>query len=238
MRNVVITGGTRGIGAAAAMRFAENGDRVFAIFEKDEASAEKMSQIPGIITLKADISDENEVAEVVKRIHSVCRYVDVLINNAGIAQIKMFNDITIDDWDRMFNVNVRGAFLMTKALLPDFIAVKRGKIVNVSSIWGQCGGSCEVHYSASKSALIGFTKALAKELGPSKICVNCVAPGVIDTDMNNELEDEDIETLKSEIPLGRIGNTKDAAECIFFLADDKSGYITGQVIPVNGGMYI
>ncbi len=238
MRNVVITGGSRGIGAAAARLFAEAGDRVFIIYEKNDEAAERLSCEIGAIKVKADISREKDVRNAAEQIHSLCGGVDVLVNNAAVAQIKVFSDITPADWDRMFSVNVRGAFLITKEFLPDMINKKSGKIINVSSIWGQTGGSCEVHYSASKSALIGFTKALAKELAPSGICVNCVAPGVIDTDMNNDLDEETLEELCMEIPLEKIGSAKDAAESIFFLASSAADYITGQVLAINGGMLI
>lgn len=238
MRNIVITGGSRGIGAACAEAFAKNGDRVFIIYEKNDLRAEETAKNTGAIPIKADVSSESEVKAAAEAVHGICRGIDVLINNAGIAEIKVFNDITADDWDRMFAVNVRGAFLMTQAFLSDMINKKSGKIINVSSIWGQTGASCEVHYSASKAALIGFTKALAKELAPSGICVNCVAPGVIETEMNSELDAETIACLCEEIPAGRMGTAAETARAILFLASDEADYITGQVIGVNGGMYI
>lgn len=237
MRNIVITGGTRGIGAECTRLFTKNGDRVFAIYCRDEQSAELISRETGAIAVKADISDPKDVERAVRKIHDFGK-IDVLVNNAGIAQIKMFCDITEDDWDRMMDVNIKGAFLMTQAVLPDMIHKKQGKIVNVSSMWGQTGGSCEVHYSASKAAVIGFTKALAKELAPSGICVNCVSPGVIATDMNSSLSAEDMRELCEEIPLGKIGSVQDVANCIFFLADENSAYVTGQVLAVNGGIVI
>ncbi len=238
MRNVVITGGSRGIGAAAAKRFADNGDRVFIVYEKNDEAAIKLERELGVVAVKADVSKEADVVKAADKIHSSCGGVDVLVNNAAISEIKLFNDITAEDWDRMFGVNVRGAFLMTKAFLSDMINKKNGKIINVSSMWGQTGASCEVHYSASKSALIGFTRALAKELAPSGICVNCVAPGVIDTEMNKGLDLEIRTALCEEIPLERIGSPDDAAESIFFLASKSADYITGQVLGVNGGMVI
>ena len=237
MRNVVVTGGTRGIGAACTKLFTENGDRVFAIYSKDDKSAECIAGKTGAIIIKADISNPQDVQRAVEQIHSWGK-IDVLVNNAGIAQIKMFCDLTMDDWDRMMDVNIKGTFLMTQAVLPDMVHKKNGKFINVSSMWGQTGGSCEVHYSASKAAVIGFTKALAKELAPSGICVNCVSPGVIDTEMNAELSEDDRCELCEEIPLGKIGTAEDAANSIFFLADEKASYITGQVIAVNGGIVI
>ena len=238
MRNVVITGGSRGIGAGLAEEFSKNGDRVYIIYEKNDLSANEIAKKTGATAIKADISNEADVKAAADKIHSECESVDVLINNAGIAQIKVFNDITAEDWDRMFGVNVRGAFLMTKAFLSDMINKKSGKIINISSIWGETGGSCEVHYSASKAALIGFTKALAKELGPSGICVNCITPGVIDTEMNAELNEADKDALCEEIPLMRFGTPADVAKTALFLASDSADYITGQVLGINGGMYI
>ncbi len=238
MRNVVITGGSRGIGAACAEVFSQNGDRVFIIYEKNDACAALVAEKTGAIPVKADISCEADVKKAADTIHTICGGVDVLVNNAGIAEIKVFNDITAADWDRIFSVNVKGAFLMTKAFLSDMINKKSGKIINVSSIWGQTGGSCEVHYSASKAALIGFTKALAKQLAPSGICVNCIAPGVIETEMNVALDEETMEALCEEIPSGRIGTPIETAKTALFLASDAASYITGQVLAVNGGMYI
>lgn len=238
MRNVVITGGSRGIGAACAEKFAKNGDRVFIIYEKNDAAAKAVAEKCGAIPIKADISAKSgaEIAE--KAVHEACGGVDVLINNAGIAQIKMFCDITEADWDRMFDVNMKSAYLMTQSFLPDMVSRKRGKIINISSMWGQAGASCEVHYSASKAAVIGFTKALAKELAPSGICVNCVCPGVIETEMNSMLDAETKATLREEIPVMRTGDAREVAESVFFLSSAGADYVTGQILGVNGGMVI
>ena len=237
MRNIIVTGGTKGIGEAISREFIKNGDRVFAVYRKDDKTAQKFAEDTGAIVIKADVSDKNAVEKV---FYEVKKYgkTDVLVNNAGISQIKVFSDISEDEWDRIFAVNVKGAFLMTKSALPDMLCDKKGKIINISSIWGQTGGSCEVHYSASKAALIGFTKALAKELGLSDIQVNCIAPGVIKTDMNLHLTEEDINELKEEIPLNRIGTPQDVAKTAYFLASSDADYITGQVFGVNGGMLI
>ena len=237
MRNVIVTGGTRGIGAAISCIFAENGDRVFAVYEKDDRSARELQEKTGVIIIKADVSDSTEVARVFAEVKKYGK-TDVLVNNAGISEIKPFADITESDWDRIFSVNVKSAFLMSKAALSDMLIDKKGKIINISSIWGQTGGSCEVHYSASKAAIIGFTKALAKELGLSGICVNCIAPGVIKTDMNAHLSDAEMADLTEEIPLNRIGSPEDVAKTAYFLASDGADYITGQVFGVNGGFYI
>lgn len=238
MRNVVITGGSRGIGAAICEAFCKNGDKVYIIYEKNDAAAKEIAKKTGAIPIKADISSEADVTALADKIHSEGSKIDILINNAGIAEIKVFNDITSADWDRMFGVNVRGAFLMTKAFLSDMINKKSGKIINISSIWGETGASCEVHYSASKAALIGFTKALAKELAPSGICVNCITPGVIETEMNACLDDDTKKELCEEIPLMRFGTGHDIAKATLFLASESADYITGQILGINGGMYI
>lgn len=229
MRNVLITGGGRGIGRACVKRFAENGDRVFFTYNKNEEQAKNTALETGAVMIKG--SDPKKIKQKIEKFGKL----DVLINNAGIAQQKMFQDITLDDWDSMFNTNIRDMFLITKCFYTDFINNKSGAIVNVSSMWGISGASCEVHYSASKAAVIGFTKALAKEAGPSGIRVNCVAPGVMDTDMNSNIDPRTRELLCEETPLGRLGTSEEAAELIEFLCSDRSSFITGQVILCDGG---
>jgi len=238
MRNVVITGGTRGIGKALAQVFSECGDRVLIIYEKSEEQAQELAKNLGVIPVRCDISNKSEVIRAVAEIHKTAPYVDVLINNAGISQIKLFSDITQEELLRMFGVNMFGTFYMTQKILSDMIHKKQGKIINISSMWGEVGASCEVHYSASKSAVIGFTKALAKELAPSGITVNCITPGVIETDMNAILDREAKEELVGEIPLMRMGNPLEVAKLALFLASADSDYITGQIIGINGGMII
>lgn len=237
MRNIIVTGGTRGIGASISREFIENGDRVFAVYEKNDIVAQEFQKSTGAIIIKADVSKKEGVSSVFDVVRKYGK-TDVLVNNAGISEIKPFADITEEDWDKIFQVNVKSAFLMSKQALSDMLFSKKGKIINISSIWGQTGGSCEVHYSASKAAIIGFTKALAKELGLSGIQVNCVAPGVIKTDMNAHLTGEDLQALTEEIPLNRIGTPEDIAKTVFFLASDNANYITGQVFGVNGGILI
>lgn len=237
MRNIIVTGGTRGIGAEISREFIKNGDRVFAVYEKDEKTAHEFAKKTGAIIIKADLSKKEGVSVVFDTVRKYGK-TDILVNNAGISEIKPFADITEEDWDKIFQVNVKSAFLMSKEALSDMLFDKKGKIINISSIWGQTGGSCEVHYSASKAALIGFTKALAKELGLSGIQVNCVAPGVIKTDMNSHLTSEEMTELKEEIPLNRIGTPDDVAKTVFFLASNNADYITGQVFGINGGMLI
>lgn len=230
MKTVLITGGSRGIGAACVRLFASRGFRVLFTYNRSGQQALSLSRETNTTAIQVDITNPADI-------QTLTPYgtVDILINNAGIAQQKLFSDITAADWDRMFDVNIKGMFLVTQALLPGMIHNKAGKIINLSSIWGQCGASCEVHYSASKAAVIGFTKALAKELGPSGICVNCVAPGIIDTEMNAHIDPEDLKALYAEIPLNRMGTPEEVANVIYFLASDQAGYITGQVLAPNGG---
>ena len=237
MKNFLITGGSKGIGKECVYAFSKKGYRVFLNYNKSEEEAKRISEETGAVIVKANISKSDEVKKMADFIHSQYGKIDVIVNNAGIAEQKLFTDITENDWDNIFNINVKGMFLVTKEFADDMIFRKSGKIINISSMWGITGGSCEVHYSASKAAVIGFTKALAKELGPSGICVNCVAPGVIKTDMNRNLTEDDYRELSEETPLGRIGSAEEVAKVIVFLADDAS-FITGQVINVDGGMVI
>ena len=235
MKNVIITGGSRGIGAACVKAFAQKGYRVFFTYTKSEERAKELALKTGATAICADVTSFYEMKKAADIIKDYGR-IDIIVNNAGISQIKLFQNITEDDWDRMFDVNIKGMFITVKTFIDDMIHNKRGRIINISSMWGEKGGSCEVHYSASKAAVIGFTKALAKELAPSGITVNCVSPGVIDTDMNSHLTDEDMASLMEETPIGRIGKPDDAANAVMFLADDSSDFITGEVISVNGGI--
>ena len=238
MENVLITGGSRGIGKSCVYEFVKKGYRVFFTYNKSEREALKLSEETGAVSIKCDVSNLEDVNKMAEFIHNNYGKISVIVNNAGISQIKMFCDIEEDDWDRMFNVNIKGMYLVTKAFIKDMINEKKGKIINISSMWGSVGASCEVHYSASKSAVIGFTKALAKEMGPSGINVNCIAPGVIDTDMNSELTDEDISCLCEETPLMRIGKPCEVAKLCVFLCSEDASFITGQIIGQNGGFVI
>ncbi|MBQ7475275.1 MAG: 3-oxoacyl-ACP reductase FabG [Clostridia bacterium] len=237
MKNVFITGASGGIGGAAAERFASAGYRVYAGYFSGRDAALRLAEKTGCIPVRADVTDAREVADAIGTIEKEGG-VDILVNCAGVAEFCLFDKITDESWDRMFDVNVKGAFFTSRAAVPSMIRKKRGRIINVSSMWGITGASCEVHYSASKAALIGFTKALAKELGPSGVTVNCVAPGVIDTRMNARLSESDREALREQIPLCRIGTPADAAGAILFLASDDADYITGAVIAPDGGMTI
>lgn len=237
MKNALVTGASRGIGAAIAEELAKNGFRVFVNYNKSEKEAISLAEKIGGIAVKCDVSKSGEVAEMIE---TVKRYggIDVLVNNAGISQIKMLQDTTEDDYDEIFNVNMKSVYLVTRAAIPDMISKKYGKILNISSMWGITGASCEVCYSASKAAVIGFTKALAKELGPSNINVNCIAPGVIDTDMNKSLASETRAELAAETPLMKIGTVEDVAKAAAFLVSDDAAFITGQILSVDGGITI
>lgn len=233
MKTVWITGGTRGIGAATAKLFLKKGYRTAVSFFSNQQNADLFQrENVGITVVRGDVSDAAQVEKMVQQIGNV----DVLVNNAGIAQQKLFDVITEQEWNRMFDVHVKGTFLCTKAVLPYMLRQKEGAIVNLSSIWGITGASCEVHYSAAKGAVAAMTKALAKELGPSHIRVNCVAPGVIDTEMCSALTDWDREALCEETPLGRLGTPEEIAEAIFYLAD--ADFVTGQILSPNGGILI
>lgn len=235
MKNVIITGGTRGIGAACTRLFSKNGYRVFALYKNDNTSAKKISNETRCIPICTDICNWDEVNDVIQKISTEYKTIDLLINNAGIAEQKLFVDIMPCDWHKMIDVNLNGIYNVTHAVAKKMISQKSGSIINVSSIWGECGASCEVHYSAAKSGVIGFTKALAKELGLSGIRVNCITPGFIDTDMNSHLSKDEQEDIFGEIPLGRPGKCEECAQLIYFLASDDASYITGQTIGINGG---
>ena len=236
MKTALITGGSRGIGAAIARRFAGEGYRVIINYNRSEAEAKALAAELGGAAVRADVGDPNQVAAMADEIGERFGALDVLVNNAGISRIGLFTDMTEAEWQRMIDVNLGGAFRVTKSLIKPMIAGLSGCVINISSMWGQVGASCEAAYSASKAGLIGLTKALAKELGPSGIRVNCIAPGVIETDMNAELSGDTISALADDTPLMRLGTPEDVADAAYFLAE--SGFITGQVLGVNGGFVI
>ncbi len=239
MRTALVTGGSRGIGKAIAIKLSQSGYNVIINYNNSEVEAKALADsLQNAIAIKADISKFDEVALMVSRAKEQFGKIDVLINNAGISEQKLFFDITESDFDRMYEVHLKGMFNTCKAILPQMVQNRYGKIINISSIWGICGASCEVHYSTMKAGMIGFTKALAKEVGPSKVNVNCVAPGVIVTDMTKNLSDETLEQLKEETPLLELGTPEDIANVVLFLASDDAKFITGQVISPNGGMVI
>lgn len=240
---VIVTGASRGIGKACALAFGKSGANVIINYtrskEKAEELCEDISKLGGrALPFCADVADRKAVDEMIAFAHSNFGSISILVNNAGIAEQIMFCDITEEKWDRMFNVDVKGVYNCIQAALPDMIHNKSGRIINISSMWGITGASCEVHYSAAKAAVIGMTKALAKELGPSGITVNAIAPGVISTEMNGNISEEIMSELKEETPIGRIGTPEDIAETALFLASPKASFITGEVISVNGGFVI
>lgn len=238
MKTVLITGGSRGIGRAMVRLFSEHGYSVAFTYKSSDAEAHELSMTTGAFAIKADSACENEVISAVKAAENKLGDIEILINNAAVSSFSLFTDISLEEWKKTFDVAVTGAFLYSRAALPSMIRNKCGRIINISSMWGITGSSCEVHYSAAKAALIGMTKALAKEVGPSGITVNCIAPGVIDTDMNKALSEEDMNVLKEETPLMRIGTPREVAECAFFLASEKASFVTGAVLNVNGGYLI
>ena len=237
---VLVTGASRGIGLATARLFAANGHPTVLNYncsrEPAFQAASEINASGGMaIAVKADVSEPEEVAAMFEAANEQFGVVDILVNNAAIARQSLFTDVDYDEWRRTFSVNVDGMFLCCKAALPYMLRGHRGNIINISSMWGQVGASCEVLYSATKAAVIGLTKALAQEVGPSGIRVNCVAPGVIDTEMNSHLSPDDLRALADNTPLMRLGTPEEVAGAIYFLASDNASFITGQVICPNGG---
>ncbi len=242
-KTVLVTGASRGIGYETAKLFAKNGYNVAINYNNNREPAitllnDLLEAKYNAMVVQADVSSKEQVDSMINTVNKQFGDIEILVNNAGIAKQRLFTDISVDEWDNMFDVNVKGMFLCCQGVLPAMIRNKSGKIINISSIWGITGASCEVLYSTTKAAVIGLTKALAKELGPSGIQVNCVAPGVIDTEMNSDLDEAAFEDLKEQTPLGTIGKCIDVAETIAFLAQEKANFITGQVISPNGGFLI
>ena len=232
MSTVVITGGSRGIGAAAVKLFAEKGHRVFFLYEKNHEAAKAVAAETGAVAICCDVADSLAVREAFKQIPEV----DILICNAGICHVGLMSQQSEQSWDRLFQVNVKGIYNCVNATTPAFLQKQKGCIITVSSMWGQVGASCEVGYSATKGAVIAMTKALAKELGPSGIRVNCVAPGVILTDMCADVAPETLQELAQENQVGRNGTALDVAKAMEYLANAE--FVTGEVLSVNGGLII
>lgn len=242
-KTVFITGGSGGIGSACVLRFAKAGYRVAYTYHRSGANVALLSQSlseqgNSVLPICADLTKSNEVAAAVRIAREKFGPISCLINCAGVAQQKLFTDTTDEDWDHIFRTNLTSMLLVTREVLPDMIHRKAGKIVNISSMWGITGASCEVAYSASKAGVIGLTKALAKEVAPSGIQVNCVAPGLIQTPMNHHLSADDLADFVEEIPLGRIGRPDEVAGSVFFLCSRDADYITGQVLACDGGITI
>ena len=238
---IIVTGASRGIGREISRELAKKGYIIIANYNKSEKQIlelkeELEKEKVKIDIFKADVSKRKETQQLVK--YAIKKYgkIDVLINNAGISQIKEFTQITDKDWNNMININLNSVFYMTQEVCKNMIHNKNGCIINMSSIWGQIGASCESHYSVSKAGIDAITKSLAKELGPSNIRVNSIAPGIIDTEMNKNLSSEDLKSIKEEIPLEKIGKAKDIEKCIEWLIEDE--YTTGQIISINGGCNI
>ena len=244
MKTALITGASRGIGTACAIALAKCGYNIVLNYNNSEEKALKIAEIikenysVDVLCVKADVSDKAQVDEMVNVALSAFSHIDVVVNNAGIALQKLFTDTTEDDWSKVISTNLSSVYNVCHAVLPDMIREHSGNIVNISSMWGQVGASCEVAYSASKAGVIGLTKALAKEVAPSNIRVNCVAPGVIMTDMMSSFDEEELSAIKEEIPLCELGTGKNVADAVAFLVSDRAQYITGQVISVNGGMVV
>ncbi len=241
-KTLLITGASRGIGAEIAKLFAQNGYNISFCYKKSDIEAKAVEEELKkfnikVYSQKADLTKINEVKNFVENSIKVFKRIDVLINNAGVSLQKLFIDCDEKDYEYIFDSNFKSMVLTTKFVLPNMLKFKGGKIINISSIWGEIGGSCEVLYSASKSACIGFTKALSKEYGLENIIVNAISPGFILTDMNKNLSENEIEDYKNTLSLNKLGTTQDVAELALFLASKKSDYITGQVIGINGGAY-
>lgn len=234
----LVTGGSRGIGEACVRALCARGDRVAFIYRANTEAAERLALETGAIAIRADISESAAAEEAVSSAIAQLGGLDILVNNAGIAQIKLFGDITDEDWRRMIDTNLGGAFYVTRAVSKTMIAQHSGYIVNIGSMWGKTGASCEVHYSAAKAGLRGMTMALAKELGPSRITVNCVEPGVIETEMNAALDEVTKCALAEETPLCRLGKAEEVAAAVCFLASEGASFITGQILGVDGGFAV
>ncbi len=234
MKKALVTGGSGGIGEAVCRTLAEDGYFVYIAYSSSEEKARKLAAEIGGEAVGFDVADSAAIKKAAADIGAL----DLLVNNAGISEIDLFTSISEEKSSRIMSVNLMGAMNCARCVLPDMIHRKSGCIINISSMWGQCGASCEVDYSASKAGLIGFTKALAKETAPSGIRVNCVAPGFIMTEMNSRFSQEDLELIREDIPLGIFGEPRHVADAVSFLASDRAEYITGQILAVNGGMVI
>lgn len=237
-KRVLIIGGSRGIGAEAVRRFSAGGARVAFTYHKSELEADALRQETGAVPIRCDVKFSNSVKIAVDKAFEVLGQIDCLICNAAISDINLVTDIGDERWEEIIDTNLNGVYYCISKVLPAMISSQSGSIITISSMWGQVGASCEVAYSAAKAGVIGMTKALAKEVGPSGIRVNCIAPGMIDTEMNAEIAEDVVAGIADETPLGRIGKPEDVVRTMEFLASDDSSFITGQIIGVNGGLII
>ena len=242
-RTVIITGASKGIGAATAIYFANKGYNVVINYNESYQSASLLSRSLNergcnTVAIKANIANRLDAQRLISETIDRFGGIEVLVNNAGVSFIGTIDDTDEYDSDRIFDINLKGVFNCCKAVTPHMVSQKHGKIINISSMWGQVGASCEVAYSASKAGVIGLTKALAKELAPSGITVNAIAPGLIETSMNNDISAEDLSAFVNDIPLGRMGNPNEIAAAVYFLASNEADYITGQILGINGGYVI
>lgn len=235
MKTVLVTGGTRGIGRACVELFAENGFKVAFLYKSNDKIAAEISEKTSALGFKCDVSDPGEVKKTVLCVAETLGGIDVLVNNAGISHFGLFNDVDDLEWRRVLDTDLSSAFYVSREAVGYMLRNQSGRIINIGSVWGRCGASCEAAYSAAKAGLRGLTLSLAKELGPSGITVNCVEPGVIETDMNACFDDETLDALREETPLCRLGKPIEVAEAVFFLASEKAAFITGQCLGVDGG---
>ncbi|MBQ4054074.1 MAG: 3-oxoacyl-ACP reductase FabG [Clostridia bacterium] len=238
MKKVIITGGSRGIGEACVRRFAAEGCGVAFIYKSAAERAARLAEDTGAYAVCGDVCDPESAKKAIEKAIERLGGVDVLVNNAGISSFKLFDEISEDEWRSVIETNLGGAYRCSREVCPHLIRQKSGVIINLSSMWGITGASMEVHYSASKAGVIGLTKALAKELGPSGVRVNCIAPGAIATEMNSSLDGDAIAAICDETPLGRMGTPQEVASAVYFLASDEAAFITGQVLSVDGGYVI
>ncbi len=238
MKTVLITGGSRGIGRAMVELFSKEGYNVAFTYKSSVEDAERLADCTGALAIRADSECEADILSAVAAAEGKFGGIDILVNNAAVSSFSLMTDLSLSEWNRVMSTSVTGAFLYSKAVLSKMINKKWGRIINIASMWGLVGASCEVHYSTAKAALIGFTKALAKEIGPSGITVNAIAPGVIATDMNKSLSEDDLAALSDETPVGRIGEPSEIARAALFLAADEASFITGEIMNVSGGFVV
>ena len=237
-KRVIVTGGSRGIGAGIVRAFANEGAKVAFLYHNAQEAAEKVSRETGSIAVRCDLGDASDAERGMREAISALSGVDVLVNNAGICKSGLIQDLSLDDWNRLIAVDLTAVYICTRICVPEMVRQKYGRIVNISSIWGMVGASCEVGYSAAKAGVIGLSKALAMELGPSGITVNCVCPGVIDTDMCASYDDKTRRELAEATPVGRLGTPEDIADAVLYFSGDGASFATGQVLSPNGGFVI